>query len=419
MIDYDHTETLLEDVFEVKTSPLLPIYIVDFKVAAHFINGFYEIAEAVADGNKELLKNIIKAMWAYRLNRGPDMLDPFDFVAVIADDYKGPVGDDASVNGKGYWRHIEAYKLKMQEYKAGRAPKKDNFIFVQDIGYEYIDSKNSSFHYFSKEYFEADDIAGKIARMKRNSSKRSKLGKRQVLLGTLDGDWQGIVSNKEEILWCNTGPWLPRMRGDAEVVDYYLRKEGLKIKEAKECYTVKVEVGDIGDGLLPGSPLRFFDLYDEDDTWCFSEKDTSYLSKVLKSNDRSNRPDHLESAKKFLLSQGMYLPELSKTNDHDKRLFFQKAKRIRKEKSSPELKGRNKKICLEAPPPVFEKCKELAARDEDIRSKIFYEEKNLKDCGEDKPCKKAIRGAIKAYKDIRLTIKETLQHVEAHGTIQS
>lgn len=417
MIDYDHTETLLEDIFEVKTKPLLPIYVVDFKVAAHFINGFYDIAEDIAQGDQELLKNIIKAMWAYRLNRGPDMLDPFDFVAVIADDYKGPVGDDASVNGKGYWRHIEAHKLEMQEYKAGRAPKKDNFIFVQDVGYEYIDSKNSSFHYFSKEYFEADDIAGKIARMKRNSSKRSNLGKRQVLLGTLDGDWQGIVSNKEEILWCNTGPWLPRMRGDAEVVDYYLRKEGLKIKEAKECYTVKVEVGDIGDGLLPGSPLRFFDLYDEDDTWYFSEKDTSYLSKVLRSRNRSNRPDHLESAKKFLLSQGMYLPELSKTNEHDKKLFFQKAKRIRKEKANPELKGKNKKLCLEAPKVDFEKCKDLVVRDEDTKQKIKYEEQNLKDCKEDKLCKKAVRQAIKAYKSLREDIKEKLKLFATYDSV--
>jgi len=417
LIDYDHTETLLEDIFEVKTKPLLPIYVVDFKVVAHFINGFYEIAEDIAQGNQELLKNIIKAMWAYRLNRGPDMLDPFDVVAVIADDYKGPVGDDASVNGKGYWRHIEAHKLKMQEYKAGRSPKKDNFIFVQDVGYEYIDSKNSSFHYFSKEYFEADDIAGKIARMKRNSSKRSNLGKRQVLLGTLDGDWQGIVSNEKEILWCNTGPWLPRMRGDAEVVDYYLRKEGLKIKEAKECYTVKVEVGDIGDGLLPGSPLRFFDLYDEDDTWYFSEKDTSYLSKVLRSNNRSNRPDHLESAKKFLLSQGMYLPELSKTNGHDKKLFFQKARRIRKEKANPELKGRNKKLCLEAPKIDFEKCKDLVVRDEDTKQKIKYEERNLKDCKEDKLCKKAVRQAIKAYKTLREDIKEKLKSFAIYDSV--
>ena len=245
--------------------------------------------------------------------------------------------------------------------------------------------------------------------MRRSASKRSKLGKRQVLLGTIDGDWQGLASNSHDIFWCNTGPWLPRMRGDDEVIDYYLRKEGLKIKNARECYTVKVEVGDIGDGLLPGSPLRFFDLYEEDATWCFSEKDTSYLSKVLKSNDRSNRPDHLESAKKFLLSYGMYLPELSATSDHDKQLFFKKAERIRKEKANPELKGRNKKLCLEAPKEEFEKCKELVVRDEDTKQKIKYEEQNLKDCGEDKLCKKAVRQAIKAYKGIRDDIKEKLK----------
>jgi|TARA_R100000081_G_scaffold90596_1_gene66148 hypothetical protein len=415
--EYDYTETLLEDIFEVKTSPLLPIYIIDFKVAAHFINGFYDVIAEIAQDDEKLLRNLIKAMWAYRLNRGPDMLDPFDFVAIVADDYKGPVGDDASVNGKGYWRHIEAHKLKMQEYKAGRAPKQDNFILVQDIGYEYIDSKKSSFHYFSKEFFEADDIAGKIARMRRNASKRSNLGKRQILLGTLDGDWQGIVSRADEIFWCNTGPWLPRMRVDEEVVDYYLRKEGLKIKEAKECYTVKVEVGDIGDGLLPGSPLRFFDLYDEDDTWRFSEEDTSYLSKVLKSNNRSNRPDHLESAKKFLLSYGMYLPELSKTSEHDKQLFFKKARRIRKEKANPELKGRNKKLCLEAPKIDFEKCKDLVIRDEDTKQKIKYEEQNLKDCKEDKLCKKAVRQAINAYKTIREDIKEKLKEFIVHDPV--
>ena len=417
MKEYDYTETLLEDIFEVKTSPLLPIYIIDFKVAAHFINGFYDVIAEIAQDDEKLLRNLIKAMWAYRLNRGPDMLDPFDFVAIVADDYKGPVGDDASVNGKGYWRHIEAHKLKMQENKAGRAPKQDNFILVQDIGYEYIDSKKSSFHYFSKEFFEADDIAGKIARMRRNASKRSNLGKRQILLGTLDGDWQGIVSRADEIFWCNTGPWLPRMRVDEEVVDYYLRKEGLKIKEAKECYTVKVEVGDIGDGLLPGSPLRFFDLYDEDDTWRFSEEDTSYLSKVLKSNNRSNRPDHLESAKKFLLSYGMYLPELSKTSEHDKQLFFKKARRIRKEKANPELKGRNKKLCLEAPKIDFEKCKDLVIRDEDTKQKIKYEEQNLKDCKEDKLCKKAVRQAINAYKTIREDIKEKLKEFIVHDPV--
>lgn len=412
MIEYDYKQTLLEDVFEVEETPLLPIYVIDFKVAAHFINNFYDIAEEIANGDKKLLNNIIKALWAYRMNRGPDMLKPFDFVAIVADDKKGKVEDGASVSGKGYWRHIEAHKLQMQEYKTGRAPKADNFLLVEKLGYEYINSPGSSFHYFSKEFYEADDIAGKIARLKRQASPRSNLARRQVLLGTLDGDWQGLVSNKHKIYWCNTGPWLPRMRGDAEVVDYYLRKEGLKIKDARECYTVKVEVGDIGDGLLPGSPLRFFDLYEEDEVWNFSEEDTSFLSQVLKSNTKSNRADHLESAKKFLLSCGMFLPELAPTEDYDKSFFFKKADKIRKEKSAPELKGRNKTLCLEAPEEQFEKCKELAIKDEDLKTKIKYEQQNLADCGEDKICKKAVRTAIKAYKDLREEIKALLSKIK-------
>ena len=56
----------------------------------------------------------------------------------------------------------------------------------------------------------------------------------------------------------------------------------------------------------------------------------------------------------------------------------------------------------------FEKCKELAVRDEDTKQKIKYEEQNLKDCGEDKLCKKAVRQAINAYKAIRDDIKQKL-----------
>jgi len=411
MKKYDYKSELLEDLFEVETSPLLPIVVIDWKVAVHFINGFYEIAESIAEGDDKLLRDIIKALWAYRLNRGPDMLPQFDFVAIVADDLKGSVDEGASADGKGYWRHIEAHRAGMQEYKIGRGLKPDSFMLVQEIGYEYLRSKKSSFHYFSKEFFEADDIAGEIARMKRSASKRSNLGRRQMLLSTVDGDWQGLVSNEHKITWCNTGPWLPRMRGDAEILDYYLRKEGLNIKDARETYTVKVEVGDIGDGLLPGSPLRFFDLYEKDETWQFSEQDTSCLSKILRSNSRSNRPDHFESAKKFLLSKGMYLPELSPTNDYDKQLFFKKANRIRKERSFPVLKGRSKKLCLdEVPEEQFEKCKELANRDEITREAIKYSERDLADCKEDdKLCKKALRSAIKAYKNIRKEIKETLE----------
>ena len=65
MIEYDYKTTLLEDVFEVEKDPLLPIYVIDFKVAAHFINGFYDIMHEIAKGNEKLLRDLIKAMWAY------------------------------------------------------------------------------------------------------------------------------------------------------------------------------------------------------------------------------------------------------------------------------------------------------------------------------------------------------------------
>jgi hypothetical protein len=413
--EYDHTQTVLEDIFEVKKSPYLPIYIIDFQVAAHYINGHFDVLYEISRGDRELLKKLIKAMWAYRLNRGPDMLEKFDFVGIVADDSKGEVGDDASVSGKGYWRHIEAKKLNMQEYKAGRLPKLTSFILVESIGKSYVQDKKSSFHYFSKEFFEADDIAGKIARMKRNCSKESVLAQRQILLGTVDGDWQGLVSNEHDIYWCNTGPWLPRMRGDKEVIDYYLRKEGLSIKKSRECYTVKVEVGDIGDGLLPGSPLRFFDLYEEDKIWNFSEEDTSVLSKVLESNSKSNRDDHFESAKKFLLSYGAYLPETPKTLEYDKEIFIKKANLVRKEKLNPELRGRNKTICMKLSGKFFEKCKNLAIRDEDTKKKMKYEKQNLIDCGDDKLCKKAVRRALSAYKNIRDDIKRSLDKMAENG----
>ncbi len=198
--NYDIRNTLLESVFEPRELPYLPIVVIDFKVAAHFINTFAEPAAEIAQENEEHFRKLVRAMWAYRLNRGPDMLSQFDFVALIADDKKGKLTDsEAAWDGYGYWRHIEAFNLNMQEYKLGRGEKPTLFNIVQEEGYEYIFSPNSSFHYFSKEFYEADDIAGNVARLRRNADPFSPLGRRQILLSTVDGDWQGLVSDEDEL----------------------------------------------------------------------------------------------------------------------------------------------------------------------------------------------------------------------------
>lgn len=413
--NYSHTATLLEDVFEPVLDPYCPVYVIDFKVCAHFIANYSEAAEDAARGSEEELKKIIKAMWAYRLNRGPDMLAPMPFVGLVADDFKGKLPADfseASVSGKGYWRHIEAHKLSMAEYKGGRGQKTDFFNLIQDGGYEYLNSPGSTFHFFSKEFFEADDIAGHICRLKRAAPKPSKLSKRQVLLGTVDGDWQGLVSDSDGIIWANTGPWLPRLRSEREVCDYYLRKEGMHITSARGCYDFKVEYGDMGDNLYPGTPLRFFDLYSEDSHWKFDEQDTKALMAMLNSTTPSNRPDHMESARMFLLRKGLFLPEIPPTWHEDRTAYFTKAAEARIKNSHPDLVGRNRTLCLEKinRHETFKKCKELALKDLETHQTIKEETETLRKCREadDKKCVKDLRGVLRGLKSLRTAIKEQL-----------
>lgn len=391
------------------------MYVIDFKVFAHFIYNRAEVVEDIAAGSEQEFRRIARAMWAYRLNRGPDMLPPMPFVGLIADDFKGilPANfTEASVSGKGYWRHIEAHKLSMAEYKGGRGAKTALFEIIQEEGYKYINSPGSTFHYFAKEFFEADDIAGHVSRLKRKARKNSILAKRQVLLGTLDGDWQGLVSDSDGIIWANTGPWLPRLRSEREVCDYYLRKEGMHITSARGCYDFKVEYGDMGDNLYPGTPLRFFDLYSEDSHWKFDSKDTRTLASILTSTQQSNRADHMESAKNYLSRKGLFLPELPPTYEDDKKSFFVKAAKSRLDNSHPELTGRNRTLCLDKAreKKTFEKCKELAVEDSKTHTEIKQETETLRKCKEadDKKCVKEIRAILKKLKEFRVSIKEQL-----------
>jgi hypothetical protein len=411
---YDYTDTLLEEVYQPRVEPYHPVVVIDFKVYAHAINKFADMVSQVAPTEEEF-KQVMRAMWAYKLNRGPDMLQRFPFTAIVLDDLKGEFSEDfaeASTTGHGYWRHIEAHKLELAEYKGGRGEKTPFFYLTEAAGYEYILAKNSTFSLYSKPFFEADDIAGKVCRLKRKAKKGSVLAQREIILSTVDGDWQGLVSNTHEILWANTGPWLPRLRSEKEVCDYYLRKDKIIIKSAKGCYTVKEEVGDLGDNLYPGSPLRFFDLINEDKEWKFSAAETkSYLEK-LNSTENSVREDHLLSAQRFIQSKGLFLPGFSAPTIEDKNQFFTKAIKTRAENSSPELSGRNKTLCLTIAEDKtkFKKCKKLAVDDDGLREKIKQETAVLDQCktNQDEVCKKKSYGIIKTLKNLRADIKEKL-----------
>jgi hypothetical protein len=341
---------------QLNAAPNPSLLVIDFKVYAHAIHGFTESAlDIVGEDDEKGLRTVIRALWAYRLNRGVDSLAPRDFTAIVVDDHKGDFGDGLH----GYWRSIEAHNLGMPEYKGGRPDKPSLFPIVLEEGYKYIKSPGSTFHYFDKEFYEADDIAGKIARIQRTDPPLD----RYILLSTVDGDWQGLVSDEHKIVWCNTGPWLPRIRCEAEVCDYYLRKEKLKIATARDTYTVKVEVGDRGDNLLPGTPLRFFDLYEEDPVWGWTEEETERLRLIMSDPKPSNRPDHLERSGAYLQSLGMFLPEIPPPTPHDVLLFNERAVKERRQALFPDLKGLNKKYCIDLPDGQFEKCAKIVESD--------------------------------------------------------
>lgn len=391
---------------ELDAQKNLPLVVIDFKVYAHQIHTFTESVDHLAESDESKFRKIVRALWAYRLNRGVDSIPCRDFTAVVVDDHKGDFGDGVF----GYWRHLEAHKLGMPEYKGGRPDKPSLFPIILEEGYKYVKSSGSTFHFFDKKFYEADDIAGKIARIQREDPVLD----RYILLSTLDGDWQGLVSDADKIVWCNTGPWLPRIRTESEVCDYYLRKEKLNISTARETYTVKVEVGDAGDNLLPGTPLRFFDLYEEDPVWGWSEDEERELRAIMADIRPSNRPDHLKASEAFLKSMGMFLPEIPPPASIDIAIFSERARKERREALYPGLKGLNKKYCIGLENDQdFQKCVKIAEEDDKTRVKI----KELEELKKSDP-ESSNPALIKALKESRKDYKVSLIRYGSKESVQ-
>ena len=389
-----------------------PAYIVDFQVFCHAVFNFVE-SNIQLELYRDQADDIIKALWAVKLNRGPDMLPDMPFTCIIVDDYKGSVDSGAAISAEGYWRHIVAQEYGLQEYKIGRSTKPALFYKVRDIGLAYATSANSPFYYFKQVYMEADDLAGKFARIKREASTNSVAANRELILGTVDGDWQGLVSDEHRVIWANTGPWLPRLRDEKAVCDYYLRKNKYKITKARECYDVKVVCGDAGDGLKPGSPLRLFNLYDEDCEYNFAEDTTEAMTAALNDPNPSNRLDHLENATKFLRSLGIVAPVAPPLDPLDQEKALGRAKVERERSLKTEAVGRLKKICAEieaADPEVFKKCAELSQKDQQALSDSKEAKKSLDGCARtDNECIKFYKTLVKNLKDIRDGFKKAAE----------
>ena len=263
---------LREESFKLDNQPA-PLVLHDFMVSVWHVYNFIQGLKHLY--SPELLTKVTKAVWAIRLNRGPDMLPIHDYRQVI-------VSDKRFVEQGVYWRGIEVLKDERIEacweeyceskgiditniptgYKGNRRDKDDGFFECHQIGWEYA---KKYFPSFKQEGYEADDWAGALYREVRDGTNKT-LRERQKLLYTIDRDWSGLVDESRNIWWANTRYPGPRERiqerlaGEDQVILHTQMKLKFDISHPIEIFAAKAEAGELGDNLPPGAPIEYIDL---------------------------------------------------------------------------------------------------------------------------------------------------------------
>lgn len=258
----------LESIYKFKSNTV-PLNVVDFRVALHCILGTVtQFGQAVGLTLKtnateqeyecfteqvvanDLWLGYIRATWAMRLMRGPDMLPRSDYRLIVVDDSKKQIDDDKFV----YWRHFFAPEYKGTRTKSAISA----YDSIRDVGMALC--KELCLPFYSEELYEADDWAGLIYRIKRQAEPNSTLADRELFYSTVDSDWLQLVDDASKQLWANTGPWPSRLKNEAETRAYVLKRMGKAISHPREIAKVKQETGDSADNLAVGSKLFLFDL---------------------------------------------------------------------------------------------------------------------------------------------------------------
>lgn len=311
---------LREETFVLEKDPA-PLVVVDFMVYAWGI--FNHVQDIQHLYSPKLLEKIIKALWAIKINRGPDMLPTHDYRVVV-------VSDKRFEKFGSYWRGVEISRDERMEivweeycertgknlkeqavgYKGNRRSKDNNFYMVTEIGWEYA---TGYFPCFKEEGYEADDWAGAIYRISRDTT--GVCHDRQILLSTIDRDWSGLVDESHKVFWANTrypGPKeriQERLAGEDQVILHTEIKLGAKIDHPREIFRAKHEQGELSDNLPPGSPLEYIDLSEAHPKYQIERLDQYF--KLVAECDTSApnvRHEHLEKSLLALGKIGLNCP---------------------------------------------------------------------------------------------------------------
>jgi len=304
----------LETIFKLEHNPS-PLVVVDFHVYLHDVLRWFE-DKIEGSFNPGVEDKLIKGAWALKVNRGPDMISQHkNRIVVVADSRFADTGN--------YWRdrfmrtsaEVQTAWLTYAEkegkslteipthYKGTRGEKTDNFWRVFNIGWEYA---HKYFPTFSQEGFEADDIAGAIYRLSRDSGDDSVVRKRQIFLSTLDRDWSQLVDEEHKIYFANTRAPFPnekiqeRLVGNQGVIEHTKHRMGFDLDHPRNLADWKVKHGDMGDNLPPGSPKCLFDLCEPHTEFVIETVAPWYneLVECVNNSEPNSRVDHFDQTLK-------------------------------------------------------------------------------------------------------------------------
>lgn len=314
----------LESYFQLEKDPA-PLVVIDFHVMLHAVKKWFE-EKIEGTVSKEVEDKLIKGCWALKVNRGPDMLPRHSYRIVI-------VADSRFRDTDNYWRdrfmkrsaevqmawlaYAEKEGKDLSEipthYKGTRGEKTETFWRVFNIGWEYV---NKYFPVFSQEGYEADDVAGAIYRLSRDSPPGSVIRERQILLSTLDRDWSQLTDESHKIYFANTRVPFPnekiqeRLVGNQGVIEHTKHRMGFDLDHPKNLADWKVKHGDSGDNLPPGSPKCLFDLCEPHTEYVIEKAAPWYpqLVECLNDPQPNIQPDHFNQTLKQFARIGLEAP---------------------------------------------------------------------------------------------------------------
>lgn len=298
----------LEKLIVLENNPV-PLVVWDFNVAVfHVINWYEKISGSF---KPEVEEKLVKGAFALHINRGPDMLPRHSYRMLFVADkrfeetanyWRNNVMQTCPVVKQAWINHAEREKIEFNtlntDYKGTRGEKTDEFYFVYNICRNYA---TEYFPFFEAEGYEADDFAGAVYRLSRDSGEEEVVRRRQIFLATLDRDWSQCVDEAHKIYFANTRYPFPnekiqeRLVGNEGVIEHTAHRMGYDITHPSQLAKHKVLHSDMGDNLPKGTPIELFDLcephpmYDIDKTAVW--KDLKECCNDPKGNDR---PDHFE-----------------------------------------------------------------------------------------------------------------------------